>query len=193
MSKTDNKRENLRIIAGGLHRSVNYGALRIVAAPQEAPPFEVEAMTHEEDTFLIMDADPETIPIEIHPIRMMAELENFSPQEVGSVIVRKGSPIRLLAVIHDVDKEPACREIWITQALQNIFQEVERLGLRTLGMPLLATRHGRLPLKRFARLLGQALSEAPLNSLQHLWLVAPVPDNSAVVDDLAENLRLQNS
>ncbi len=193
MTNTNNRRSNLKILDGGLHRSISFGNLRIVAAPQESPPFDVAAMTREEDTFLIMDTDPDILPVETHPIRLMAELENFKPCAVGSVIVRKGRPIRLLAVIHDVNEEPPCREIWISQAMQNIFREVERLGLRSLGMPLLAMRHGRLPIKSFARLLGQALSEAPLASLQQLWIVAPVPDNARVIDLLADNLRFPDA
>ncbi len=193
MVNTDNKRANLKILQGGLHRSISFGNLRIVAAPQESPPFDVAAMTREEDTFLIMDTDPDILPVETHPIRLMAELENFKPRPVGSVIVRKGRPIRLLAVIHDVNEDPPCREIWITRALQNIFQEVERLGLRSLGMPLLAMRHGRLPIKSFARLLGQALSEAPLASLRQLWIVAPLPENARIMELLADNLRFPDA
>ncbi|MBS3757107.1 MAG: hypothetical protein KGY61_00425 [Desulfobacterales bacterium] len=188
MNNSYHDRPNLQVINGGLYRTAFYGPVRIVAAPPESPPFAVEAMAYEEDTFLIMSADPDEVPTEVHPIRMMRELEHFEPQKIGSVVVKKGTPLRLLAVVHDVNQEPTCREKWVEKALYSVFQEVERRGIQSLGMPLLATRHGRLPRRRLARLLGRVLAETELKSLKKLWITAPVPDNCDFFAALKANL-----
>lgn len=189
MNDKYHKKPDLKVIHGGLHRTAFYGPVRIVAAPEASPPFNVEAMTYEEDTFLIMSAEPDEVPTDIHPIQMMTELEHFRPQEIGSVVVKKGAPLRLLAVVHDVNQEPTCREKWVEKALHAVFREVERRGIQSLGMPLLATRHGRLPRDRFARLLGRVLAATELKSLTRLWVMAPVPDNCEFTAALEKNLQ----
>ncbi len=193
MNDNGRKKPNLHVIPGGLHRTAEYGAVRIVAAPENAPPFPVDAMTYEEDTFLIMSADPEEVPPDIHPIRLIAELESFEPKKIGSVIVKTGMPLKLLAVVHDVNKEPTCRGKYVEKALHAVFREVERRGIQSLGMPLLATRHGRLPCSRFAQLLSRVLAQNEFNSLKKLWLVAPVPDNCDVISAMEENFYLNQS
>ncbi len=190
MNDTDPKKPAFRVIPGGLHRAAEYGPIRIVAAPEEAPPFSVDAMTYEEDTFLIMSADPEEVPPDIHPIRLMAELESFEPKKIGSVVVKKGTPLKLLAVVHDVNQEPTCRGKWVEKALHGVFREVERRGIQSLAIPPLATRHGRLPCSRFAQLLGRVLAQNEFNSLKKLWIIAPVPDNCDVITALEENFHL---
>ena len=193
MSETPHQKPDLHVIAGGLQKTATYGPVRIVAAPEYSPPFHVDAMTYEEDTFLIMSADPDEIPSDIHPIRLMAEIENFKPKKIGSVIVKKGTPLRLLAVVHDVNQEPTCRSKWVEKALQAVFREVERRGIQSLGMPLLATRHGRLPCSRFAQLLGSTLSQTEFKSLKRLWIMAPVPDNCDFMASFLETLNLDEA
>jgi hypothetical protein len=162
--------------------------MRIVAAPVYSPPFPVEAATYEEDTFLIMSPGSGETGEAQHPIRMMAELESFRPRKVGSVLVRKGPPLRLLAVVHDVNREPTCREQWVEKALSNLFQKADQLGLRSLSMPLLANRHGRLPIDRLALLLSRILQTRSSGSLEQIWVVSPVPDNARFIHALTEHL-----
>jgi len=183
------KQPNLKLIQGGLQQSTAYGSLEIVAAPENAPPFPVQATTREEDTFLIMSPAAESTCAECHPIRLMAELEHFEPETVGTVLVRKTRPVQFLAVVHDVNQEPACREAWVEQAIQGVFHEADRLKLSALAMPLLATRHGRIPLHSFARLFGRALQNAPLTTLEKIWLIAPLADNGIVIHALNEHLK----
>ena len=182
------KHPNLKLIRGGLQQSTAYGSLEIVAAPENAPPFPVQATTREEDTFLIMSPAAENTCAECHPIRLMAELEHFAPETVGTVLVRKTRPVQFLAVVHDVNQEPACREDWVEQAIRKVFREADRLNLSALAMPLLATRHGRLPLHSFARLFGRAMQNVPLTTLERIWLIAPVSDNGIVIHALNEHL-----
>lgn len=187
-AQSKRKQHNLKLIQGGLQQSTAYGSLEIVAAPEYAPPFPVQATTREEDTFLIMNPAAESICTEHHTIRLMAELEHFEPETAGTVLVRKTSPVQFVAVVHDVNQEPACREDWVEQAIQGVFREAERLKLSALAMPLLATRHGRLPLHSFAGLFGRALQNAPLTTLERIWLIAPVSDNGVVIHALNEHL-----
>jgi hypothetical protein len=78
----------------------------------------------------------------------------------GSVVVRPGRPLQLLAVVHDLDRDPAWSEDWIEQAWRGVFLEAGTRGLTTLAVPLLGTVHGRLPRERALQLLAAAAAGA---------------------------------
>jgi hypothetical protein len=178
------RRKNLRVIEGGLRRQLTCGRLRIVTCPQNLPPFAVQAVVVEEDTWLILSADPKIAPTEEHPIRLMTDLVNTEKETVGTVRVNDGRPLRFLAIVHDVDCEPTWREQWVQSALAEVLQEAEKRRLGAVGLPLLGTRHGRLRPKRFAELLATALLGVELTHLTRLWLIAPVDQAAVVVERL---------
>jgi hypothetical protein len=144
----------------------------------------VEAVAVEEDTWLILSADPKITEPEAHPIRLMTDVINAIKEAVGSVRVQNGNPLRFLAIVHDVDCEPTWREEWVQSALINVFQEAEQRKLKAIALPLLGTRHGRLSATRFAELLAAALMGTAFNHLQRLWLVASVKQNAVVIERL---------
>ncbi len=158
--------------------------MRIVAAPENSPPFHVEALAFEEDTWLILSADPKFYEPEEHPIRLMTELIEAQPEPVGSVLVKGHSPIRFLAVVHDVDQEPTWREEWVESALNEIFKKAEQRRLRSIGLPMLGTLHGRLDKQRFVVLLARALRQTPFNHLRSLWLVTPAGAGLDIIESL---------
>jgi hypothetical protein len=160
----------LRLVQGGLSRRIFFGALQIVVAPSRLRPFEIDAIVCEEDTWLIMSAEPKEIGAPEHPIRLMTALMTAKPEPVGSVLVKGGTPLKFLAVVHDVDQDPTWNEDWIAEALINVFQEAERRKLRAIGLPLLGTRHGKLPVERFPELLRRVLDQHTLIHLKRLWL-----------------------
>lgn len=145
---------------------------RIIFAvgPVEGPPFPVDGIVYEEDTYLTLSADPEFRPPDDHPVRVLTEAYAAEPERPGTVLVKTGPPLRLLAIVHKLDEEPTWREEWVSAALDAVLKEVERRGLRSLGLPLLGTVHGRLKLERSLALLAQALRKASSTSLEHVWL-----------------------
>ena len=101
MGPNADSRSNLKLIRGGLYRSVFYGALRIVAAPVDSPPFDVEAITFEEDTWLIMSADPESCEIEKNPIRLMTELIEAITEKHDVDLAQAGARLALRHPDHE--------------------------------------------------------------------------------------------
>lgn len=181
-------RTKLRLIQGGLHSEISFGPVRIIAAPENIPPFELNARAYEEDTWLVMSADPKGCEPEVHPIRLMTELMETKPEPVGSVIVKGGNPLRFLAIVHDVNRDPTWKEEWIQSALEGVFREVEQRKIRAIGLPLLGTLHGRLETRRFLALLGRVLKQKTFNHLKRLWLIVPAKTNSEIIEMLEAEL-----
>jgi hypothetical protein len=171
---------NFELIQGGLYRETSFGPVRIVAAPESQPPFKVKAMVFEEDTWLVMSAAPTICEPEVHPLRMMTDAMNAEPEPVGSVLVKKGDPLRLLAIVHDVNQEPTWNETWITRALGGVFRAAELNKIPSMGLPLLGTKHGRLEKDRCVVLLARALKQTDTHHLRQIWLIVP-PESGAEI------------
>ncbi len=177
-------KSRLSLIQGGRKSNISFGTVRITAAPEDYPPFPVEAVVFEEDTFLVLSADVAKIESNDHPVVILTEAFGMEPEKPGTVVIGDGSPLRFLAVVHDLDQEPTWKEEWIRQALENIFQEAERRRLRSIGLPFLGTKHGSLEERRFVSLLADSLKG---NSFPHplkIWLILPEDVEDGIIETL---------
>ena len=178
------EKNSFQLIQGGLYYALSFGPVQIVAAPEEKSPFAIEALAIEEDTWLILSAEPEACYPEEHPIRIMTKMIEARPEKVGNVLVSGRNPVRFLAIVHDVDQEPTCREEWVEKALRNIFIKTEQLGIKSLGLPFLGTLHGKVEAKCFVKLLSRVLLEMTFNHMRQLWLITPVGNSSGIIEFL---------
>jgi hypothetical protein len=163
----------LRLVPQGEPRELELGTIRVMVAGEERPPFDVDALTLEEDTYTVLSADPEYREPRDHPVRIWTELHDAEPVPPGSVLVREGTPQRLLAVVHDVSEDPTWREEWVASALEEVARLVVRLGVKRLGLQPLGAVHGRLGLDRFVSLLRKAFDDPASTPLERLWVIAP--------------------
>jgi hypothetical protein len=162
-----------KLIQGGRGSEIPIGSVRIVASPQDYPPFPVEAIVFEEDTYLVLSADWEKIESDDHPVAILVEALEAEPEKPGSVTVLEDTPLRFLAVVHDLDREPSWREDWIEKALEEVFREAERRKLQKIALPFLGTKHGSLENKRFVVLFREFLKRRPSSYPLQVWLVLP--------------------
>ncbi|MFC1883723.1 hypothetical protein ACFL2O_03035 [Thermodesulfobacteriota bacterium] len=184
MKRASESGQNFKLIQGGLRTETLLGNVRVVAAPEKPRPFDVDAIVCEEDTWLVMSADPEICIPEIHPIRLMTELIEAKPKTPGRVLIRQGNPIRFLAVVHDFNMDPTWKEEWIDQALSEIFKESEKRKMKAVGIPLLCTRHGRLDVDRFLSLITDIISGTSFKYLKRLWLITSKGLELGLIDRL---------
>jgi len=175
-------RQKFRLIQGGLQCQTVFASLNVIAAPETSPPFKVDAIAYEEDTWLMMSAEPEIADPPEHPIRLMTDLIEAQPRAAGNVVVRGKNPLQFLAIVHDVNQDPTWREQWVEACLEKIFNESEQRMLQAIGLPLLGTKHGRLEMKRFIFLLRHVLKRIAFKHLKHLWLVSPTPENTYIIN-----------
>jgi len=120
-------------------------------------------------------------------MRVMTRVIETHPQTPGSVLVKGKRPLRLLAIVHDLNQDPSWREEWIANALDRILAEAETRRLRSIALPFLGTLHGSLEKQRFVVLLRDALERNPAIHLERLWLVVPDGTRSKILDILESN------
>ncbi len=176
-----------KIIPGERDRDFFLGTYRVRVSPRHRPPFPVDAMVWEEDTWLILSAQPVVSPPGEHIIRTMTEILETLPVDVGSVIVKRGRPYRLLAVVHDLSCKPSWQKEWVERALTGVFHEVAQRQWTSLALPLLGTRHGNLDPQYFLPLLVDTLKMASPSNLSSLWLIPP-PGRIPLILDLLHQL-----
>jgi hypothetical protein len=173
MGKADKRTPQLRLIRGSLSCKVSLGDLQVVASPKHAPPFLVDAFVFEEDTFLVMSADPTVREPKESMVRIMSRLMETRPASPGSVLVRGKDPLQFLAIVHDFNEDPSFKEEWLASALEGIFKASESVQLRSLALPLIGSRYGLIKAERFVDLLESAIKGATLHHLRRLWLMVP--------------------
>jgi hypothetical protein len=142
----------------------------VAVASNEGPPFPLDAEVFEEDTYLALSADPEFRPSREHPLRVLSEAAAAQPEPPGTVVVKSGRPLRMLAIVHKLDEEPTWREDWVASALEAVFVQVEKRGLHAIGLPLLGTVHGKLSIEQSLALLSESLHSLQQTPLDRIWL-----------------------
>jgi hypothetical protein len=177
----------LRILGAGREVTLRCGHLPVVVAPATRPPFPVAAQIVEEDTWLVLSASIAVREPREHPLRLLTELSGAHPLPPGSVVVREGEPMQLLAVIHDLDQVPSCRPEWLAQALNGVLREAAKRGLTSLALPLLGSIHGVLSPLQSAAILASVLPETEHGGLRRIWLVVPDGDREEVLEVLTGN------
>ena len=160
-----------RLVRGEKARVRRLAGLEITSAPPEEPPFAVEALAVEDDTYLVFGAGPAFREPSEHLLQALTAAHAAEPVAPGTVLVRPGRPLRLHAVVHDLGRAPTWTEEWIESALRKLLETADGRCLRALGLEPLGCRHGDLELDRFLTLLERAIRAAPGRNLRRIWLV----------------------
>ncbi len=159
--------------------------VRVIAAPVAfAPAFPLDALVIEDDTCLVLGAEPFPRENREPPRRLLERAVTTEPVAPGTVVVRGGGPIQLHAVVHDLSLEPSWREEWVEAALRAALDEADRRRLSALVLPPLGALHGSLTVGRFAELLAAVLHQQPAGHLDAIWLVLPAETPAEALDAL---------
>jgi hypothetical protein len=175
-------RPNLRVIQGAYPRRIPHGSMEIVAAPERLAPFSVDAVVMEEDTFCVLGADRTVRDPEEPLMKIKTRLLETAPKPTGTVVVRNGRPVRLLAIVHDFNRDPSWREEWIAEAMLASLTEADERQLESIAVPFLGAVYGRLGRRRVLELLRAALDRFTPKHLKRLWVVVPGGTDPSLLD-----------
>jgi len=142
-------------------------AVRIEAARPSAIPPWCEAVVEAQDRWLVLgqgptraERDPEGYADDLALTSVDALLEAAaasSAAEPGSVLMRRTKPMRLLAVVHDLEAAVTSRPEWTQQALDTLARLTTRTALRTLALPVLGPQRSDADLEAFGEMLADSL------------------------------------
>jgi hypothetical protein len=146
----------------------------VVARAGSGPEIELDAVVVEDDTYRVLGAD-RVVKETAEPLgRLLMEAAEHESETPGTIVVEEGTaPLRIHAVVYDLDAEPMCREEWAAAALAAVVEECVGRGLRSLAMPPLGVRLDALAPDRSIALLAEALAAAPPGGLEMIWLAVP--------------------
>lgn len=168
-----NMPSKLSLISDDYGRAGRLGRVHVVVAPEDEPPFDVDALAVEEDTHLLLSSKGEIEEPQEGYEELVTAAADRPPSTPGSVLVRKGKPLELLAIVHDIDCDPTWREEWIASSINGIVEEAEWRRLEAIAVPLIGTRHGSIEMRRVALWLGRCLSRTTFRYLKRIWIIAP--------------------
>jgi len=143
-------------------------ALSITVSHEQ--PFAVSVFACEEDTSLILSTDARVQFLEGHPIRVMTALIEDLVFAPGTVLPRRGSPVRLFAVVHDLEREPSTCDEWISQALNSVLLFCRKHAVVSLGLGPLGAVHGKRSTTSFIEALKRQLCTEPVPALRNVWI-----------------------
>lgn len=148
--------------------------VEIAIAPGKFPPFPVSAVIEEQDTALIMDEsnvirDPGKKP----PWFYANKLDQQALLEPGQVVIRDTLPLRLQAIIHDLESDPICNELWVFQAFQQTMEIVETRKIFAIQMPLLGCKFGKLKQEQFFAIFLEIISRQRPAPVEKIWINVP--------------------
>jgi hypothetical protein len=129
------------------------------------PPFAVEVMVFEEDTYRVLSSGNHIREIR-EPLNVLQmEASEQESHAAGDLVVR-GS--RWFAILHDFDKPEPYRPESAQQVLAQIRGEVARRGIRSIGIQALGHFHGPEGLDTAVQLI----SDCPWpDCLEKIWIV----------------------
>ncbi len=119
---------------------------------------------------------------------MLTRAANAEPAKPGEVRLQERHPLRLLAVVHDLEQQPSCRLSWIESAIQELLRIVALRRVQALALPLLGTVHAVRSPRPVARLLGVALARPPA-TLRRVWLQIAPPAEQDLLGEIDAGYR----
>ena len=163
------------------HYTTTIGPIEITVAPPEDPPYGVDVIVEEQDTCLLLGGTHIIRDTEDGYNALIGKMQRQTSFVPGQVIVKLTTPMRLIAIVYEIGRQPVSRQEWIVTALEKIFQEIEIHQARYLAMPLLGVAHSHYPDTDFLELLCSVLPALQANYPEKLWLVTPMAEYRHII------------
>lgn len=157
--------------------------LRLVTAPWSSLyDLPVEAVVEEQDRYRLLGLD-DVIPPPVHESwpRLVSAIDQQRPAPLGSLLNGGGRPLRLRAVLIDIDRGAEISPVHLREVAERLCQMIDALGIRRLGMPLLGAVHGHVPPGEFAAIFAPRLATT---ALETFYLLAGSNPGAVVLNEL---------
>lgn len=172
-------------------RDVVCNSIIITVAPEAHSPFTPGMLVEEQDRFLLL-GNLHEISLPDKPNWVLAnDVFQQQPKKPGSILVKGVRPVKIKAIIYDIEAEPICKAEWVDSAIANILQQAEQRRQATLAMPLLGIQHGHVRVKDFLDILCKHVQQHAFQYLKRIWLIVPLDDITTTLDNLRVSVNTQ--
>lgn len=158
-------------------------AVRLSAARRMHLPPWIDAVVEEQDRWLVLGQGPERAGRDPQGYlqelgltsvdELLAAASRSEPPPLGTVLLRKTRPPRLLAVVHDLERTATLGDAAVAQALETILKLTVRASMRAVALPVIGYRNDARAVEAFAEGLGAALSAAGPARLRIAMMATP--------------------
>jgi hypothetical protein len=137
----------------------------IVVSKKGAPPFEVEIVVFEEDTFRLLSASNVVRETRQDAQEMITDMARFEPAMPGELIVKGNHGY---AIVHDLDRDPSSKPEWIDSSVNALLSHCSTTGIRSVAIEPLGCVHGKARVADFVTRL-QVLASG--SGVERIWVV----------------------
>lgn len=141
--------------------------LRLVTAPWSSlHDLPVDAVVEEQDRYRILGLESGLpAPVTTSYPRLISEIDSESPVALGSLLRGHGKPLRLQAILIDIDRGIRVELEHLREVADRLCNLVDAVPIRRLGMPLLGAVHGDVEPAVFASVFAPRLRATQLETL----------------------------
>ena len=164
-------------------QAIDLAGCRVAFAPEHLSPFEAEVWVEEQDTWLSWNRrSPPGSHNELIR-RLLDRMDPDCPYPTGEVLSTGGRPLRLAAIVHDIDQDPSCRREWIVRALDTIIELCHNQRFTSLALPPLGLHRGGIALTEFLEILETLLEKRDMAGRLRIWLVTHHPPPKELAEE----------
>jgi hypothetical protein len=145
----------------------------------------VDAIVEEQDTNLILGTHPVIRDTEESYPALVRKMERQKPLLPGQIIIRNTIPLRITAILYDIEQTPVCTEELIADVLNDLLDKFDEYKLKLVAIPLLGCTHGKIKASGFIKLLQDTLITRNLVYPAEIMLIVP-PDSLDDISDIIE-------
>jgi hypothetical protein len=155
-------------------RSARLQGWELIWSPLKWPPFEPQIWVQEQDVWGLLGGEDEVLRDPGTSLDALEqEMQREPPRLPGSVRVTARRPLRLEAVVYDLEQQACCQPAWVRQALSALFSLAAAEGLSRIALPPLGARPGALSEPEWMLALDDALCAQP-GTAGRLWIIEAV-------------------
>ena len=155
----------MKLVWNSSQYKITYNDLEIELKTANTPYHSIDAIVEEQDTGLVLE--PSDIISNYGDNKPLWYLANTRELQVshlpGTIVIKTGQPIKLQAIVHDLDFCPSWKKNWIRMALIQTLNICNKEHLNSIALPVLGTQFGKFSLEEFIILLAEILTTQRCN------------------------------
>ncbi|MFT5447809.1 MAG: hypothetical protein ACI9DC_002988 [Gammaproteobacteria bacterium] len=169
-----------------ISRTGRFGLVSItIRADSGESAHPTQAKVIAQDRWLVMDPETSVRDSAQSAAELGFAAARDADRKLGEVVLRRDSqPLRLWAIIHDLNCQPSSRKSWIATALLNTFHELARRRIESVSMPCFGYAQGIVDTTEFFDMLATAIRKTPVVRRLYIDLDCTVSERAALCDAL---------